>query len=192
MNNSIESKCKTPLRGSDNKIKLAIVGSRCITDFELLDHYGLAALSMMNISPWDIEQVISGGADGVDKLAERLCKKYKQFLGKPDIIRPDYKRQPPKIAPLLRNQTIVNECDAALVIWDRISGGTYDTLKRLHEARKPYILINVFMRHGSERLGTKTECLMTTIDFNTVPRWKELYETKIHPKRNSRRCGTSL
>ena len=89
-------------------MKLLIVGSRSICDFD--------------ISPYVSEEVsliISGGAGGVDTLAEEYADKKR--ISKL-ILRPAYKKYG-KGAPLKRNEEMVALCDAVLVIWDGVSKG---------------------------------------------------------------------
>ncbi len=90
-------------------MKLLIVGSRSIRDFDLSPY----------VSP-DVDLIISGGAGGVDTLAETYADKNR--ISKL-IIRPDYARYG-KGAPLKRNEEMVKTADAVLVIWDGVSRGT--------------------------------------------------------------------
>jgi hypothetical protein len=161
------------------RINLAIVGSREITDYSILERYGLPALMMMGVSPNRIENVVSGGARGVDKFAEKLAKEL--WIEDPIIHKPNYEKYGRKAAPKLRNTLIVKDCDAAIVIWDGYSGGTYDSMVKLSEARKPYILIEVVVRENPH------EEIIKQIKFVTEPRWRDLNENKVHPERSSRR-----
>lgn len=65
-------------------------------------------------------QIISGGAIGVDMKA----KQYAIHNNIPLIeILPDYEKYG-KIAPIIRNKEIVNNCDIVIAYWDGISKGT--------------------------------------------------------------------
>ena len=109
-------------------MKLLIVGSREIEDFDLEKHI-----------PENTELIISGGARGVDSIAEKYADKRK--ISKL-ILRPDYKRYG-KAAPLIRNKCMVELADALLIIWDGKSSGTKFTLEYAQSLKKKVILINI-------------------------------------------------
>lgn len=94
-------------------MKLLIVGSRSITDFDISPYI-----------PDDVELIISGGARGIDTLAEQYTDKMK--ISKL-VLRPDYKKYK-RGAPLKRNEEMVDLCDKVLVFWDGISKGTKHTI----------------------------------------------------------------
>ena len=98
-------------------MKVAVVGSRGI---------------MMDLSkfiPEGTSEIISGGARGVDSLAEEYAREH----GIPArVFRPDYRRYG-KGAPFVRNRQIVDACDQLIAIWDGKSRGTQYTV---HYARK--------------------------------------------------------
>ena len=107
-------------------MKLLIAGSRSITEFDLSPYI-----------PSDVDTVISGGADGVDHLAEQYADAHR--LSK-YIIRPRYDLYG-RAAPLKRNQQMIDMADAILVIWDGISKGTRYTLDYAKKQNKPITLI---------------------------------------------------
>ena len=90
-------------------MKLLIIGSRCIESFDLSDFISK-----------DTELIISGGAKGVDSIAERYADE--NNISKL-ILRPKYKKYG-KAAPLKRNQQMIDLADEILVIWDGVSKGT--------------------------------------------------------------------
>ena len=109
-------------------MKLLIVGSRSITDFDL--------------SPYvsdEVDTIISGGAGGVDTLAEQYADTHR--LSK-YIIRPQYRRYG-RAAPIKRNEQMVDMTDAVLVIWDGKSKGTQSTVKYAQKAEKPLTVVNL-------------------------------------------------
>lgn len=59
---------------------LGIVGSRFFTDFQIIDDGVFYALREWNISLDDIDAIISGGAKGVDTLADEFARKYNKKL----------------------------------------------------------------------------------------------------------------
>ena len=109
-------------------MKLLIVGSRSITDFDL--------------SPYitaDVDTVISGGANGIDSLAEKYADDHR--ISK-YILRPRYDLYG-RAAPLKRNEQMVDMADNVLVIWDGISKGTQYTLKYAKKNNKPIALVQL-------------------------------------------------
>lgn len=95
-------------------MKLLIVGSRSVGAFDL--------------SPYvaeDVDMIISGGANGIDRLAEEYADTHR--LSKL-ILRPAYARYG-KAAPLKRNEEMVDMADRILVIWDGRFKGTAYTVK---------------------------------------------------------------
>lgn len=94
-------------------MKVAIIGSRGITAAEI-DKY----------IPPDASLIISGGAVGVDTLAERYADKHGiEKL----IILPKYDLYG-RSAPLIRNKQIVDHADLVIAIWDGASTGTKYTI----------------------------------------------------------------
>ena len=109
-------------------MKLLIVGSRSIKDFDLSPY----------ISP-DVDTIISGGAGGIDSLAERYADMHR--LSK-YILRPRYKFYG-RGAPLKRNEEMVEMADAVLIVWDGCSKGTRYTLEYSKKINKPVTLVNI-------------------------------------------------
>lgn len=107
-------------------MKLLIAGSRSIKDFDLSAYI-----------PKETELIISGGADGVDSLAEDYADKHR--ISKL-ILRPQYKLYG-KAAPLKRNEVMVDISDQILIIWDGSSRGTQYTQKYAEEKGKDVKLI---------------------------------------------------
>ena len=109
-------------------MKLMIVGSRSITGFDL--------------SPYitaEVDTVISGGAEGVDRLAEQYADSHR--LSK-YILRPRYDLYG-RAAPLKRNEQMVDLADAILVIWDGQSKGTKYTLNYSKKKNKPVTRVQI-------------------------------------------------
>jgi predicted Rossmann fold nucleotide-binding protein DprA/Smf involved in DNA uptake len=90
-------------------MKLAIIGSRSINQINLDDY--------IKEKP---ALVISGGAKGIDTVAWAWAvDNHIEIL----VIRPEYNKYG-KVAPLKRNEIIVNESDKVLAFWDGKSRGT--------------------------------------------------------------------
>lgn len=109
-------------------MKLLIVGSRSVTDFDLTPYISA-----------EIDTIISGGAEGVDSLAENYAdmKRISKF-----ILRPRYDLYG-RAAPLKRNEIMVEMADAVLVIWDGHSKGTQYTLRYARKMNKPVTLVQL-------------------------------------------------
>ena len=107
-------------------MKLLIVGSRSITDFDLSPYI-----------PNNIDTIISGGASGIDTLAEKYADVH--HLSK-YIIRPRYDLYR-RAAPLKRNEQMVDMSDKVLIIWDGKSKGTQHTIKYAKRANKKIVIV---------------------------------------------------
>lgn len=109
-------------------MKLLIVGSRSIKNIDIAPYV-----------PEGVDTIISGGADGIDSLAEQYADTHR--LSK-YIIRPRYDRWK-RFAPLKRNTEMVDMADAVLIIWDGKSKGTQYTLNYAKKQNKRWILIHI-------------------------------------------------
>ena len=109
-------------------MKLLIVGSRSIEKFDLSLYIGA-----------DIDTIISGGANGIDALAENYADQHR--LSK-YIIRPRYELYG-RAAPLYRNKQMVDMADSILVIWDGRSRGAQSTIKYAKDANKEITVIQI-------------------------------------------------
>lgn len=97
-------------RGGNTKV--AVVGSRNLN------------VNIENYIPSDTTLIISGGAKGIDQLAEAYANKHKIPI---QTFLPNYQMYG-KAAPLVRNKEIVNACDILIAIWDGKSKGTKFTI----------------------------------------------------------------
>ena len=104
-------------------MKLLIAGSRGIKDFDLSEYV-----------PRDVDLIISGGANGVDRLAEQYADAHR--LSKL-VLRPQYGRYGKQYAPLKRNEEMVALADEVLVIWDGKSKGSKHTVEYAEKMKKP-------------------------------------------------------
>lgn len=107
-------------------MKVAIIGSRNLLVRNLGDYL-----------PADTEEIVSGGARGIDSCAREYAKKngikLTEFL-------PDYERYG-KRAPLLRNLEIIDHADLIIAFWDGISRGTKYTIENAKLRGKPVTLL---------------------------------------------------
>ena len=102
-------------------MKVAVVGSRTFHSYELMK---------ATLSTFDISHIVSGGAMGADKLAERYAKE----MGIPTtIFKPDWNGPYGRGAGLARNGDIVDASDMVVAFWD---GESHGTLNTINQARK--------------------------------------------------------
>jgi hypothetical protein len=116
----------------NHKMNLAVVGSRTFNNYELLEREILK--SNLNIGC-----IVSGGAKGADKLAERFAKKYNLDT---NILLPEWDKYG-KSAGYRRNKDIIDACDICIAFWDGQSTGTKHTIDLAQEVKKPLIIIYV-------------------------------------------------
>ncbi len=109
-------------------MKLLIAGSRSITDFDLSPYI-----------PGDVDEIISGGAQGIDTLAEKYADEHR--ISK-HIIRPKYHLYK-KAAPIKRNMEMIEMADRVLVIWDGRSRGALSTINYAQKIKKELQIIKI-------------------------------------------------
>ena len=109
-------------------MKLLIVGSRSISDIDISEYISEKA-----------ELIISGGASGVDTIAEEYADKNK--ISKL-ILRPQYELYR-RAAPLKRNDLMVDICDNIIVFWDGKSKGTKHTIDYARKKGKPLTIVKI-------------------------------------------------
>ena len=102
-------------------MRIAVIGSRGLN------------VDIAEFIPKNVTEIISGGARGIDSLAERWADEN----GIPKlIIRPNY-HEYGIAAPLLRNKTIVDTAELVVAVWDGKSHGTWMTITYAKKKRKP-------------------------------------------------------
>ena len=106
-------------------MRLAVVGSRSIREYDLAP-----------LIPDGVTEIISGGAAGVEKLAEQYAGDHNLKL---TVFLPQYGVYGRR-APLLRDERIAWECDALLALWDGNSTGTMYTVNIARKLGKPVYL----------------------------------------------------
>lgn len=110
-------------------MKVAIIGSRSIGKE--------VALSMLSHLPEGVSEIVTGGAVGVDSVAENLA----DTLGIPlRVFRPDYTAYGRR-APLVRNLDIIHYADEVLAFWDGVSHGTRQVILACIKCGKPVKII---------------------------------------------------
>lgn len=103
-------------------MKVAVIGSRSIKNADISQYI-----------PKEATEIITGGAVGVDRLAEREAR----LRGIPlKVFKPDYEKYG-KSAPLIRNKLIADNCDMLVAFWDGVSRGTVFTWRYARKRGKP-------------------------------------------------------
>jgi len=110
------------------QMKTAIVGSRTKT-------VDLAQF----LKAEKISEIISGGACGVDKCAEKFAQEKKLPL---TIFLPDYKKFG-SAAPHIRNRKIVAAADCVAIFWDGKSKGTASVITLCKKLQKPHKIFQI-------------------------------------------------
>ena len=106
-------------------MKIAIIGSRSVNVDDISEYISNA------------EEIVSGGAVGVDRCAARYAKKngirLTEFL-------PQYERYG-RAATIVRNKKIVDYSDKIIAFWDGSSKGTLSVIKYAKKTGKPCEII---------------------------------------------------
>ena len=106
-------------------MKIAVIGSRNVT----VDNIGEYLT--------DCDEIVSGGAVGVDTCAADYAKQNGIAL---TVFLPEYERYG-RAAPLGRNKKIVDHADQILAFWDGRSKGTQSVIKYAEKTGKPCKII---------------------------------------------------
>lgn len=114
-------------------MKIAIVGSRTFSDYELLSNTVKTYCKANNIFP---KIIVSGGAKGADTLAERFAKE--NNLEK-KIFHPNWELLG-RNACSARNTEIVEFSDLVFAFWDGQSPGTKDSITKAENLGKTVII----------------------------------------------------
>jgi YspA, cpYpsA-related SLOG family len=120
-------------------MKTAIVGTRTADNYEALKNI------MDDLIPKPTE-IISGGASGADKMAERYAKENKLKMS---IIKPDWQTHGKSAGPI-RNLEIVAMCERMVAIWDGESRGTKHSIEA---ARKDGKLVVVHQYAETQQMS---------------------------------------
>jgi hypothetical protein len=116
-------------------MKVAIVGSRTFINYNLFTNT-MDKLSDSGL--FEVTEIISGGAKGVDTLAER----YANEKGIPiTVIKPDWELHG-KSAGMIRNGEIIRQTEMVVAFWDGKSRGTRNTIGRAMQAQMTCFIIN--------------------------------------------------
>jgi len=142
-------------------MKIAIVGSREFSDKKFAQRVIMKEL-LFAIPTEDEDKdqptLVSGGAKGIDALAEKEADKLRidksiyrakwKDLSHPDaVIKTGKYGKYDAMAGFRRNQLIVDKADKVVAFWNGKSNGTKDTIDRAVRAGKP---IDIYIRSSNE------------------------------------------
>lgn len=113
-------------------MKIAVVGCRDL-------HYYKFIKKEINKLKLNITHIVSGGATGVDTLAEQYAKEYDKKLTVHHANWEKYKRK----AGYIRNISIINDCDICVTFWDYLSKETNITINLANQNNKKVIIIDI-------------------------------------------------
>lgn len=113
-------------------MKLAIIGSRTFTNYNLLQE-------ILEQHKPETTLVVSGAAKGADSLGEKWAIENNI----PTLIFPADWDKFGKMAGYIRNEDIIKNCDYAIAFWDRQSKGTKHSISLCEKYNKPVKIITV-------------------------------------------------
>ena len=106
-------------------MKIAIIGSRGVTVSDIGSYVS------------NVDEIVSGGAEGVDSCAARYAVENGIRL---TVFLPQYERYG-RIATIIRNKEIVDYSDKIIAFWDESSKGTHSVIKYAQKRGKPCQII---------------------------------------------------
>lgn len=115
-------------------MKIAIVGSRKFNDYDTICKFIEQRFDLDQI-----DAVVSGGAKGVDALAERYARDHHLEL----IVKSANWAKYGRVAGPIRNKLIVEEADAIIAFPAAESIGTYNTISLAQKLGKKLEVCNV-------------------------------------------------
>lgn len=124
-----------------NAFKVIVAGSRSITDHEKV-------VEAIQEAPFQIEVLVSGGADGVDTIAENWAHENGVPLRPFDVKQEHYDNYG-SYAPIRRNENMAEHADALIAVWNGTSSGTKNMIK---EAEDKNLEVNKKLVSGATTL----------------------------------------
>lgn len=122
-------------------MKTIIAGTRHIIDYEFLK-------KVVFCSGFEISEVVSGGAPGVDKMGERWAEEF----GVPvKLFEADWVNHLKAAGPI-RNQKMADYAEALIAIWDGKSRGTADMIRKATA-----VGLHVYVRSPADKASFEVE-----------------------------------
>jgi predicted Rossmann fold nucleotide-binding protein DprA/Smf involved in DNA uptake len=122
-------------------MNVAIVGGRDFDDYELFKTH-------VNGEKIKFKSIVSGGARGVDTLAERYAKELRVPV---NIYLPDWTKHGKAAGPI-RNKQIIENADCVIAFWDEKSSGTRSSIKIAEDLGKP---LTIFVYREAIKSATR-------------------------------------
>lgn len=118
-------------------MRILICGNRSFNDYPWFSAYMITKV----LSEYEISEIVSGGASGVDGMAERLAVECKI----PIKVFPAKWLSFGKAAGHIRNKQMLEEGkpDMVLAFWDGVSRGTQNMIEQATKARVPVKVIEI-------------------------------------------------
>ena len=116
------------------KFKLIVAGTRSFDNYKLLRFK--VNQRFLEYGCWSVDwepEIVSGGAPGADKLAERYAAESKITL---KVFSADWEKYGRSAGPR-RNRQMAEYADAVIVFWDGKSRGTQNMIQQMRELGKP-------------------------------------------------------
>lgn len=113
-------------------MKTIIAGGRDITDYNLV-------LDAVHASSFDITEIVSGGARGVDQLGERIGREFNIPV---KVFPADWDTHGKRAGPI-RNAQMADYAEALIAVWDGQSRGTANMIQ---QATKKGLKVYVYNR----------------------------------------------
>ena len=110
-------------------MKVIIAGTRSVEDYKLV-------VESIQRSGYNITEVVSGCATGVDRLGERWAIANNIPVKEMPA---DWNRYGNSAGPM-RNRQMAEYADAAVIIWDGYSRGTRNVVENMIRRKKPYYI----------------------------------------------------
>ncbi len=106
-------------------MKTAVIGSR-----------NLKVRNLKNYLPKGTDEIVSGGAIGIDRCAREFANENKIKLTE---FFPEYEKYG-RAAPIIRNDKIIEYSDIVITFWDRKSAGTKYVIEKCRKQNKKIII----------------------------------------------------
>lgn len=113
--------------------KIVVCGSRTVTDYDLLKR------TLDRLVDKNNDTIISGGAKGVDQLAEKYAKENNISC---EVIKADWKNLG-KSAGMRRNIVMINKANKVIAFWNGLSPGTNNSIDYAKKQNKLMEIIYV-------------------------------------------------
>ena len=117
---------------------LAIIGSRYFNDYKFVEFHVAAFINELKSDNKEVIKFVSGGANGVDTLAEQYARENNLEL---QIFKPDWSVG--RAGGPIRNTKIVNSSNYVIAFPGRNPIGTKNKIKKSQKAKKILKVIQV-------------------------------------------------